>query len=172
MQQLLDGLVAVYRDNVQPRMRELPVYNAMLQVEARGFAPRDGHCSGILITPWCMNLVLLPGEGDRWSELAPGSRVEVVFPAATYALTLSLPAGMQPHLSLALFSTVLDFADQDTAQQVADEVLQLLYQADAEDECADPVSAELDRAGSRRPLSRRDLLRGRWLPAGDREREI
>ena len=169
MQPILDTLEAVYRDTVQPRMRELPVYNAMLQVEARGFGPRDGHCSGILITPWCMNLVLLPGEGDRWSGLAPGSRVEVVFPAATYTLTLSLPAGMQPHLSLALFTTVLDFADQDTAQQVADEVLQLLYQAEAQGQYADPVSAELDRAGSRRPLSRRDLLRGRWVPAGGRE---
>lgn len=169
MQQHLDGLVAVYRDNVQPRMRELPVYNAVLQVEARGFAPRDGHCSGILITPWCMNLVLLPGEGDRWRGLAPGTRVEVVFPAATYALTLSLPAGMQPHLSLALFTTVLDFADQDTAQQVADEVLRRLYQAEAAGECADPVSAELNRASFRQPLSRRELLLGRWTPAAGRE---
>jgi hypothetical protein len=48
-------------------------------------------------------------------------------------------------------------------------VLLRLYQAEADGEYADPVSAELDRAGFRRPLSRRDLLRGRWAPAGDRE---
>ena len=161
----VDKLVTAYRDKVQPRMRELPVYNTVLQVEARGFAPRDGRWSGVLITPWCMNLVLLPGAGDSWSGLAPGSRVEVTFPAATYALTLSLPMGVQPHLSLTLFTTVLDFPEQDTAREVADEVLKRLYQADAQGEYAAPMSAELERAWSRRPLSRRDLLRGRCTPA-------
>jgi [NiFe] hydrogenase assembly HybE family chaperone len=116
-----------------------------------------------------MNLVLLPGEGDSWTGLAPGSRVEVAFPAATYSLTLSLPTGIQPHLSLTLFTTVLDFPNQDTARQVADEVLKRLYQAEAEAGYAEPVSAELDREGLRRPLSRRDLLHGRWAPAGGRQ---
>jgi [NiFe] hydrogenase assembly HybE family chaperone len=169
MQPMLDTLEAVYRDTVQPRMRQLPVYNAALQVEARGFRTRDGHCSGVLITPWCMNLLLLPVDGDSWDGLAPGTRVEVAFPAGTYRFTLSLPAGTSPHMSLTLFTTVLDFPDQHTARQVADEVLLRLYQAEADGEYADPVSAELDRAGFRRPLSRRDLLRGRWAPAGDRE---
>jgi [NiFe] hydrogenase assembly HybE family chaperone len=169
MQSILATLEAVYRDTVQVRMQELPVYNPALRVEARGFKVRDGHCSGVLITPWCMNLLLLPVGGDSWAGLTPGAQVEVAFPSGTYRLTLSLPAGTAPHLSLTLFTTVLDFADQETAQQVADEVLKRLYQAEAAGESADPVSAELDRAGFRRPLSRRELLLGRRTPAGVRE---
>jgi [NiFe] hydrogenase assembly HybE family chaperone len=166
MQPIAAILEAVYRDTVQARMQGLPVYNPALRVEAHGFTPRDGHCSGVLITPWCMNLVLLPGEGDSWTGQAPGSRVEVAFPAATYSMILSLPTGIQPHLSLTLFTTVLDFPNQDTARLVADEVLKRLYQAETGSEAryAEPGSAELDREGLRRPLSRQDLLHGRWAP--------
>ncbi len=165
MQPMLDRLEAVYRDVVRPRMQGLPVYNTALRVEALGFRPREGHCSGVLITPWCMNLLLLPfdGDGDGWPGRAPGTRVDVVFPAGSYRLTLALPVGAPPHLSLTLFTTVLGFSDQDTARQVANEVLTRLYQAAAEGESAGPESAGLDRTGFRRPLSRRDLLRGRWV---------
>jgi len=169
MQPMLATLEAVYRDTVQPRMQELPVYNPALRVEARGFRVRDGRRSGVLITPWCMNLLLLPVDGDSWAGLAPGTQVEVAFPAGTYRMTLSMPAGTASHLSLTLFTTVLDFADQQTAQQVADEVLERLYQAEEEGECADPVSAEIDRAGFRQPLSRRGLLLGRWKRTVGRE---
>jgi [NiFe] hydrogenase assembly HybE family chaperone len=169
MRSMLATLEAIYRDTVQARMQELPVYNPALRVEAWGFKLRDGHCSGVLITPWCMNLLLLPVDGDGWTGLAPGAHVEVAFPAGTHRLTLSLPAGTASHLSLTLFTTVLNFADQDTARQVADEVLKRLYQAEAQGECAEPVSAELNRAGFRQPLSRRELLLGRWTPAAGRE---
>lgn len=167
MQAMLDRLVSVYRDSVQPRMQDLPVYNAALQVEARGFRLRDGHCSGVLITPWCMNLVLLPVDGDSWAGLSPGSQVEADFPAGTYLLTLSLPAGSEPHLCLTLFTTVLAFPHQDMAQQVADEVLRRMYLETSQPEYggADPLSARLDREEARGPLSRRDLLRGRWARA-------
>jgi len=159
-----DRLETVYRDVIQPRMLALPMYNAALQVEASGFGLRGEHCSGVLITPWCMNLVLLPVDGDTWTELAPGSRVEVVFPAGTYLMTLSLPADTQPHLVLTLFTTVLAVPDQDTARRVADEVLQRLYQkSDApEYDGVDPLHAQLAREETHAPLSRRDLLRGEW----------
>jgi [NiFe] hydrogenase assembly HybE family chaperone len=171
MQPLLDRLEAVYRDTVLPRMQELPVFNAALQVEARGFRTRGSHCSGVLITPWCMNLVLLPVDGDSWVGRAPGSRIEVAFPAGTYRLTLSLPAGGQPHLGLTLFTTVLAFPDQDIAREVADDILQRLYEETSEPEYdgTAPLDARLGRQELRGPLSRRDLLRGRWAPAGGRE---
>jgi [NiFe] hydrogenase assembly HybE family chaperone len=171
MQPLVDTLEAVYRDTVLPRMQDLPVFNAALQVEARGFRMRGSHCSGVLITPWCMNLVLLPVDGERWGGRAPGSRIEVAFPAGTYQLTLSLPAGGEPHLGLTLFTTVLACPDQGTAREVADDILRRLYEETSapEYEGAAPLNARLDRQELRRPLSRRDLLHGRWAPAAGRE---
>lgn len=63
-------------------MRDLPIYNAALGIEAHGFqAFGTDELAGILITPWFMNLVVLsttpvPLEAARYGE---GRRVD--FPA-------------------------------------------------------------------------------------------
>lgn len=42
-------------------MRDLPFYNSNLEVEAFGFSDfNDGSLIGVLITPWFMNLVVMP----------------------------------------------------------------------------------------------------------------
>ena len=146
-------LLAAYRETVQPKMCGLPMYNAELQIEAVGFALRDGRLSGVLLTPWCMNLVLLPDESDEWHKLPHGKTIDVEFPSGRQSCLLSAPEGIVPHLSLPLFTTVQDFPDQDTARRVAEETLRLLY-LDANDD--QPVSQDDSRA--RRTMSRRDLL--------------
>ncbi len=162
----VDKLVTAYRDTVQPRMCGLPMYNAALRVEAVGFAPYDGCLCGVLVTPWFMNLVLLPGEGDDWSGLATGKMVKVIFPAGDYRFTLSVPKGIDAHLSLPLFTTVQAIDDQDMACAVAAGVLQRLYRETGEPVQADPVEAGLDNSGLQRPLSRRELLRVRLSAEG------
>jgi len=162
MYSCIDNLVTVYRDSVQPGMRNLPMYNMALAVEAVGFELYQGRLCGVLVTPWCMNLVLLPGEDDDWAWLAPGKKIKVVFPAGEYLCMLSAVEGIAPHLSLPLFTTVQDFTDQETACRVAREVLRQLHQDTTDPAQADPVASELDSSGLRRPLSRRGLLRG-WF---------
>lgn len=54
------ALVAAY-EAADTAMRDLPIYNPALKVEAHGFAPLEGEgLIGILISPWFMNLVILP----------------------------------------------------------------------------------------------------------------
>lgn len=161
---VVDELLRAYRDCVQPRMCGLPVYNTALKVEAVGFELFNGCLCGVLVTPWCMNLVLLPGVDDDWSGLAAGKKVKVAFPAGDYSFMLSAPEGIDAHLSLPLFTTLLAIPDHDTACAVASEVLRRLYLETEELAQVDPVAAELDNNVLRKPLSRRELLRGR-LPA-------
>jgi [NiFe] hydrogenase assembly HybE family chaperone len=120
----------------------------------------------VLVTPWCMNLVLLPGQDDNWSGLMPGKTVKAGFPNGDYVFTLSAPDGIDTHLSLPLFTTVQGFADQDTACDIAREVLRRLYRETRETAPADPVAAGLGHSGLQRPLSRRALLRGWLTPEG------
>lgn len=162
MDSVIDRLVTVYRDKVQPRMRSLPLYNTALSVEAVGFEAFEGRLCGVLVTPWCMNLVLLPGEDDDWTRLAPGKKIKAVFPAGEYLCMLSRVEGIAPHLSLPLFTTVQGFTDQETACQVAREVLRQLHQDTTKPVQVDPVDSKLERSGLQRPLSRRGLLRG-WF---------
>ena len=150
MQQMIDRLSAVYRELILPRMQDLPVYNPHLSVETRGFMSRDNHFSGILFTPWCMNLVLLPADGADWEHLPPGSAVEIDFPAGTQRMVLSLTEDIPAHLSLPLFTTVEGFSDQDMAREVADEILLRLYRP-----------GDVQESPDRPRMSRRDLLRGR-----------
>ena len=152
----VEKLLATYRDKVQPQMCGLPMYNANLQTEAIGFEWREGRLSGVLLTPWFMNLVLLPNESDEWLKLPPGKTFEVDFPSGSQRCMLSAPEGIVPHLSLPLFTTVQDFTDQDGARRVAEEVLRQLY-FDAVNTDATEISQDPMR--SRQTMSRRDLLR-------------
>ena len=161
----IDGLVAAFRTIEHQRMRGLPMCNAELQVEAVGFRAHKGRLCGVLITPWFMNLVLMPAEGEEWSELITGSKINYRFPDGEYEFTLCDLEGIHVHLSTPLFSTVQDFPDQDSARKVAEEVLELLFAGSNPTACADPVLAELERRSSSQPVSRRKLLRG-WLSAG------
>lgn len=55
-------LVARFRDIGETQMRGLPLYNDRTEVEAVDFAPFGDGWIGVLITPWFMNVVLLPRD--------------------------------------------------------------------------------------------------------------
>lgn len=57
----VSGLAVHFREIGDTQMRELPFYNASLEVEAVDFSRfGDDQLIGVLITPWFMNLLLLP----------------------------------------------------------------------------------------------------------------
>ena len=143
----------------------MPICNPRLEVEAVGFHTCGRCLCGVLITPWFMNLVLLPAEGEQWSAATFGEKVIWQFNAGEYEFTPALLEGANVHLSTPLFSTVQDFPDQATARSVATEVLRQLHIQGDETVCHDPLAEGLEQSGLKRPVSRRGLLRG-WLTAG------
>jgi len=108
----------IHRDHMQ----DLPITNAKLAVEAIGFRRLDGHLLGVLITPWFMNLVLLPGN-DEWSGIEQGSTVNYSLPAGEFEFTTSTDSVLGIYLTAVLFRTVVDFPDQDTARMIAEKIL-------------------------------------------------
>ena len=57
----VSGLAIRFREIGDTQMRDLPFYNANLEVEAFGFSEfSDDSLMGVLITPWFMNLIVLP----------------------------------------------------------------------------------------------------------------
>lgn len=165
MSDVVNRLVAGYRRIERERMHGLPICNDKLQVEAVGFRPHDRCLCGVLVTPWFMNLVLLPAEGEKWSAATFDRKVIWRFNAGEYEFTPAILEGIGTHLSTPLFSTVQDFPDQDTARRVAGEVLARLDEDGNETVSTDPLASGLKQGGFSRPLSRRKLLRG-WLSVG------
>jgi [NiFe] hydrogenase assembly HybE family chaperone len=169
MDSRVNDLLVAYRDIVQPRMKSLPVYNAALRIEAVDFRTYQGRSCGVLITPWFMNLVVMPGENDNWSSsLQPTTRA-LSFPAGEYDFMLSAAEGISPHLSLPLFSSVNDFAEQDTARLVAADIMRRLFEEKSESAQPGSPATQAGRSGWPWSVSRRELLLGRRKPPGSKD---
>lgn len=170
------------------RMRGVPVLNPKLRVECVGLRRWRQHPLGVLITPWFMNLVLLPGDGDDWPGLKVGEKVTRVFPSGAYEFILGDEVGVGRYLSCSLFSPVFQFDSQQTAVATAEAVLaglmdernredlsmhettvERLRQGDGgPDSGAEPASARSGSAATTaQRVSRRDLLRGRLFGAAE-----
>lgn len=138
-------LVTRYQAIYRERMRDLPIVNARLAVEAVGFEQWEDKDLGVLITPWFMNLVLLP-DSERLTNFPQGERVECQFPSGPCELTVYHDEDLGSYLAAVLFSSVADFPDQDIARAVAEEALAQIL--------AEPAEKDTEK------VSRRGLLTG------------
>ncbi|MDH3532601.1 MAG: [NiFe]-hydrogenase assembly chaperone HybE [Gammaproteobacteria bacterium] len=130
-------------------MQGMPIVNPALYVEAVGFRKFEQHECGVLITPWFMNLVLLPGS-DAWSDVPQGSTVGCALPAGRYDFMTSRDDALGTYLTAVLFRTVVDFPDQATAREIGSEVLEQLFVATGDKQAPTSSNAET--------LSRRSLF--------------
>jgi [NiFe] hydrogenase assembly HybE family chaperone len=146
---VLRRLIERYRE-ADPRMRDLPFYNDRLDVEAVGFRDWESHRLGILITPWFINLVLLPGTADDWSALRQGDQSDWHLPAETIRFTASCPDDGDVYLTAPVFTNVIGVPDHEAAKAIAQQVLESLL--------AKPGT---EKSAPGRAVSRRDLLRGK-----------
>jgi len=144
-------LAGIYREIGDRAMRDLPIFNDALEVEAVGFRRFGDNTVGIMVTPWFMNVVLSPG--DDVGEL-PGSSLRRSFPAGDIDFTVSEVASAGRVASCSLFSPMFQFSDMASARATASAALDALM-APAEDD-----GKPGGRVGSG-AIGRRDLLRGR-----------
>ncbi len=171
-------LVASFRA-AAARMEGLGLVNPALAVEAIGFAPWGGHWLGVLLTPWFMNLVLTPRDPAQWTPLAPGATRRLAFPAGEFEFIGGHDAAVGAYQMCSLFSPVQEFADMDSARLVAQLAREALFDDDNAERPEMPEAnltpaapgplARLD-ARLAAPMSRRDLLRGRFAGADDEPR--
>jgi [NiFe] hydrogenase assembly HybE family chaperone len=120
MEEPVGRLVRAYRA-VDLRMRDLPIYNQALSVEAVGFRRAGNLLVGALITPWFLNVVVL----GRPQQPPEGESVELVFPGGRFVAVAAAPEDA-PHLAIRLMSPMKGVPDQDGARAVAEESLRLV----------------------------------------------
>jgi len=168
------ALVATYRHVAATRMHGLPFVNPALAVEAVGFAPWEGRWLGVLVTPWCINLVLAPLDPSAWRPLGQGEKRCYRFPAGDYAFIGAIEPGVGEFQLCSLFSPVLEFEDQATARFVAGHARAALLDAANHDAAVvdgrRPGPVAQVQSPLHAPMSRRDVLRGRFLPDVDADR--
>lgn len=146
---LTGRLVADFREIWHAKMRDVPMVNKTLSVEAVGFRVHDGRPLGVLISPWFMNLVMLPAEAEDWSGLVPGAKELIAFPSGVYEFIHNTREMIGGYKACSLFSPMGDFSSQMQAQEVAREVMTALFQEEHR--------AETDRAADIRASREADL---------------
>jgi [NiFe] hydrogenase assembly HybE family chaperone len=142
-EQIRDTLETKFNEILAKRMRGLPIINSTLSVQAIGFNRFGEDWLGVLITPWCMNLMLLPSSDSNWREQQPGTKIDKHFPYGIFEFTLGNEAQLGVYALCSLFSPMFQFENQAAALASAQAALQSLLTE------AEP-----------RGVSRRDLLRG------------
>jgi [NiFe] hydrogenase assembly HybE family chaperone len=152
-------LEAAFRAIAAGRMRGLSFVNPSLAVEAVGFAPCDAHWLGCLVTPWFMNLVLLPREAAAWHSVPAGDKVAYRFPAGVYEFIAGREEAIGEYQVCSLFSPMLEFADHESARLTAQAALGALFDAANDDATHAPPAAP-----ARPPLSKRAFLGGEREP--------
>ncbi|MCB1916341.1 MAG: [NiFe]-hydrogenase assembly chaperone HybE [Rhodocyclaceae bacterium] len=131
----------------QGPMAGLPIVNPALEVATIGFARQGEAWFGVLLTPWCMNLMLVPdpscpclrGEGDtQWWPFASGD----------YPFVVHHCHRLGCYHASSLFSPMFAFTTQAEAEAVAWQTLAQLHRP-----------PERDAGGDAKRLSRRGFLR-------------
>jgi [NiFe] hydrogenase assembly HybE family chaperone len=131
---------------LQQQMQGVPMVNPALQVQAVGFQAWNDHWLGVLVTPWFMNLMLLPRVAERWQPIAERESRHYVFPAGVFEFIGSRDAELGDYQACSLFSPMFDFATQAGAADTAAAALQALFDTanrpaiDLPAAAADPVA--------------------------------
>ena len=132
------------------QMADVPILNPALAVEAVDFQRWQGHWLGVVITPWCMSILLLPGSSENWVSAGQNKRRFVKFPAGDFAFLGGLEAELGEYQSCALFSPMDKFTNQRDATQTARASLIGLLSAPPT-----AVKAREEKAADQPSLSRR-----------------
>ena len=143
------ALVADFTEVWHAKMRDVPMVNKVLQVEAVGFMIHEGRPLGVLISPWFMNLVQLPAEGEDWSDLVPGAKEVISFGSGDYEFIHNAREMTGGYKACSLFSPMGEFKTQAQAVDVARAVMVALFEEEHR--------AETDRAADIRAAREADL---------------
>jgi [NiFe] hydrogenase assembly HybE family chaperone len=150
-------------------MRDLPIYNHNLKVEAVGFQPTDNGWLGVLVTPWFINVILLPEQ--RSAATVPlGDKVTHELASGEHEFSVGEDDELGRYDFITLASPTLNFKSQQAAREAAEKALAKLttspeeYQEQIPEQAVEFVSPE------QKGKQRREFLRG-LLRKGDTSAE-
>lgn len=159
-------LERIYQQILDQQMRGLPVVNPALNVEAIDFIEWEGHWLGILLTPWFMNLLVIPKLGSPWPEMrsAKGNEVKLRFPQGDYTFKPRDDEGFGPYLCCSLASPVHEWRSHLEARNTARDVMRLIKTLPVRQIEDEVVDAEPQAC----PASNCEVSRRAFLSGGSR----
>jgi [NiFe] hydrogenase assembly HybE family chaperone len=142
LEKLSRRIEAVFQRIEQEQMRGIPLLNPALRVQCVGLQAYQGRSVGIVITPWLMNLLLLPAADEDWSELQLGAKQTHRFPANEFRFLVNEIDGIGTCQTHSLHSPMHEFMHQEHAVAAAESFMQTLM-VEVENPDTDPHDEEL-----------------------------
>lgn len=136
MRHVIYNLESVFRTIEEERMLDIPILNPALKVQAVGFRRWETDYLGILITPWFMNLMLIPDHDLTEDTIKPdpGSKRVKVFPSGRYEFIAGEEPGIGHYEVCSLFSPAFEFDDHAVAVATAEAIMLALMDEENRDE--------------------------------------
>lgn len=147
----VQALVASFARIAEETMRSLPFYNDRLTVEAIGFERCGDEWLGVLITPWFLNLMLIPEQPLPYTEAANGRRREVTLPGGTITFRCGGTDDFGLFHAYSIASPVNIYQTREQARAAARLALARI--------CAPPQEETTSVSQGEKGLSRRNLFR-------------
>lgn len=163
-------LQAVFENIAATRMADVPILNPALRVEAVGFRLWEGYWVGVLVTPWTINLMLLPGHEMPLQPLRLDEQQTWIFPSGAYQFMGLNDDELGVCHTCPLISPVAEFATHEEAAAVAREIGDALFSTAQSEQVQDERLTDMVEAArlkgeslANKNVSRRDFLRMPFL---------
>ncbi|MEQ8825396.1 MAG: [NiFe]-hydrogenase assembly chaperone HybE [Filomicrobium sp.] len=131
-QQMAERLEACFRAIETERMAGIPILNPAVEVEAVGMREWQGQWLCVLVTPWFINVMLLPDVDEDaqapQESIRVGSKRSFSFPGGQFEFIHGNEAAIGSYWACSLFSPVLEFGDHETAVATASASLEVMFE--------------------------------------------
>ncbi len=107
-------------------MQGIPILNPAIKVRTLGFQEHNDRVIGVLITPWMMNLVMLPHDGEDWGAMTLGQKISHQFPSRIYKFMVNEFDGIGRCQTHSLHSPMSRFRNDEQAVNAAQHVIENL----------------------------------------------
>lgn len=158
-EQRVRQLVARFSHIGDSAMRDLPIYNRALQVDAIGFKAIGAGWLGVLITPWFINVMLLPIQKQQ-AMVPLGEKVSHTLPSGEHEFTVGEDDELGRYDFLTLASPTLRYKSHQAARDAASKALGKLLAPAEETDAAIVEQPVHFVSAEQKSKARRAFLRG------------
>jgi [NiFe] hydrogenase assembly HybE family chaperone len=140
-------------------MRDLPIYNHALQVDAISFESTQAGWLGVLITPWFINVMLLPKQKQK-TTIPLGDKVIHELASGVHQFSVGEDDELGRYDFLTLASPTLRYKSHQAARDAAQKALSKLRTPPEEAKAAIPEQPVHFVSAEQKGKERRAFLRG------------
>lgn len=156
----IENLVARFDRIGRERLQGLPVYNAKLRVEALDFQQCQHGLLGALVTPWFINIILLPAEPSAWLHHELGSKHSFALASGEQQFVLGEDEEVGRYFFRSVVSPPHCYQQQAEARSAAHAALHKLLTPEAETAPATTGSTQVELDPRlQKPTGRREFMR-------------